>query len=153
MSSSFPAGDSPGEDPAVQAGTSPARERSPAVYWVLVAVLFAGATLLRAFPFEDNEARHVIWEFISTTLALIVGALALVRFYSKKQETFLFIGTGFLGTGLLNAYHAVMASVLVGGGATGLQTPDGAGWAACAPRRSGRLPREISWRTSVFEPS
>ena len=97
----------------------PPKERSATIYWLILAVLFVGASILRAFPFGDNQARHVIWEFISTTLALVVGSLSLVRFYSKKQETFLFIGTGFLGTGLLNGYHAVMTSTLIADPATG----------------------------------
>ncbi len=104
------------------------------VYWILVAVLFMGASLFRRFPFADDPARHVIWEFISTTLALVVGSLSLVRYYSKKQGTFLFIGTGFLGAGVLNGYHAVMTSVLVGGGAMGLQTADGVAWSWTASR-------------------
>ena len=112
----------------------PGNERSATIYWMLLTVLFAFAILLRLFPFDDNEARHVIWEFISTTLALVVGSLSLVRFYSKKQETFLFIGTGFLGTGFLNAYHAVMTSALIGGEATGLESADRAAWTWTASR-------------------
>ena len=104
------------------------------VYWILLAVLFMGASLFRRFPLADDEGRHVIWEFVSTTLALMVGSLSLVRYYSKKQDTFLFIGTGFLGAGVLNGYHAVMTSVLVGGGATGLQTADSAAWTWTASR-------------------
>jgi len=113
---------------------APTKERSATVYWLILAVLFVGASILRRFPFDDNEARHVIWEFISTTLALVVGVLALVRFYSKKQETFLFIGTGFLGTGLLNGYHAVITSALITGGATGLEAADQAAWTWTASR-------------------
>jgi PAS domain S-box-containing protein len=47
---------------------------------------------------------------VATVLAFIVGALALVRFYSRKQATFLFIGTGFLGAGLLDLNHALLTS-------------------------------------------
>ena len=105
------------------------------VYWILVAVLFMGASLFRRFPFPDNEQRHVIWEFVSTTLAFMVGSLSLVRYYSKKQDTFLFIGTGFLGAGVLNMYHAVMTSALVGGGGrTLLQTADADAWSWTASR-------------------
>ena len=39
---------------------------------------------------------------------MIVGATALVRFYSKKDNTFLFIGAGFLGTAFLDGYHTVV---------------------------------------------
>ena len=112
----------------------PHGERSAAIYWMLLAVLFLFFNIFRAFPFDDDPARHVIWEFISTTMALIVASLSLVRYYSKKQRTFLFIGTGFLGTGLLNGYHAVMTSTLLGGGAAGLQSPDVAAWTWTAAR-------------------
>ena len=112
----------------------PHSERSAAVYWMLLAILFLFFNIFRRFPFDDDPARHVIWEFISTTLALIVASLSLVRYYSKKQPTFLFIGTGFLGTGLLNGYHAVMTSTLLGTGAAGLQSPDVAAWTWTAAR-------------------
>jgi PAS domain S-box-containing protein len=110
------------------------KERSAAIYWLLLAVLFAGATIFKLLPPDDDPARHVIWEFISTTLALVVGSLSLVRFYSKKQETFLFIGTGFLGTGLLNGYHAVMTSELIGGDPSGFEASDGPAWTWTASR-------------------
>ena len=129
------AGSHPGTDylKSITEGPDRSQERAT-VYWILVAVLFMGASLFRRFPFADNEQRHVIWEFVSTTLAFIVGSLSLVRYYSKKQDTFLFIGTGFLGAGVLNMYHAVMTSVLVGGGGSGLQTADGDAWSWTASR-------------------
>ena len=49
-------------------------------------------------------------EAIATLLAIVVGAMAMVRFYAKKDNTFLFIGTGFVGTGLLDGYHAIVTS-------------------------------------------
>ena len=47
---------------------------------------------------------------MAALLAFMVGVLALLRFYSKKNNTFLFIGTGFIGTSLLDAYHALVTS-------------------------------------------
>ena len=113
--------------PLADGAGEPAEERTATIYWLILTVLFVGAIVLRRFPFDDNEARHVIWEFISTTLALVVGALSLVRFYSKKQETFLFIGTGFLGTGLLNGYHAFTTSAFIGAGGGGRARDRGRG--------------------------
>jgi PAS domain S-box-containing protein len=49
-------------------------------------------------------------EVIATVLALLVGVMALVRFYSKKDNTILFIGAGFLGTAFLDGYHALVTS-------------------------------------------
>jgi len=53
---------------------------------------------------------HTIMEALATILALIVGSLALLRYYTKKNNLYLFIGTGFVGTGLLDGYHAVVSS-------------------------------------------
>ena len=41
------------------------KERTAAIYWLLLAVLFVFTTIFRRLPFDDNEARHVIFEFIS----------------------------------------------------------------------------------------
>jgi PAS domain S-box-containing protein len=49
-------------------------------------------------------------ELAATLLALIVGVLALMLFYAKKDNTFLFIGTGFIGTGFLDGYHTLVTS-------------------------------------------
>ena len=49
-------------------------------------------------------------ETIATILAIVVGVVALVRFYAEKNRTFLFIGAGFIGTGLLDAYHVIVTS-------------------------------------------
>ena len=53
---------------------------------------------------------HTVMESIATLLAMIVGAMPLVRFYAKQNNTFLFIGTGFLGTAFLDGYHAIVTS-------------------------------------------
>jgi cytochrome bd-type quinol oxidase subunit 1 len=44
---------------------------------------------------------HTLLEVISTSLALFISILALVRYSSKKNDVILFIGVGFLGTALL----------------------------------------------------
>ena len=81
--------------------------------WVLMAVLaamFAGYPLLRRSPWLGSTELHTLMELLATTLALFVGCLAFLRFYSKKNNTFLFIAGGFVGTGLLDAYHMVLTS-------------------------------------------
>jgi PAS domain S-box-containing protein len=82
------------------------------VYWILLLVLVGGAILLRASPWSTNATLHTTMEVIATTLTFIIGALSLVRYYSRKQSTFLFIGTGFLGTALLELNHAIVTSPL-----------------------------------------
>ncbi len=49
-------------------------------------------------------------EAVATLMALTVGLIALVRFYTKKSNAFLYLGAGFVGTALLDGYHAVVTS-------------------------------------------
>ena len=82
------------------------------VYLVLVVILVAGAFLLRGSPWSGSPTLHGMVETAATTLAAVVGALALVRFYTRKSSTFLLIGVGFLGTALLDGYHVLATSPL-----------------------------------------
>ena len=91
------------------AGRDLGRERIT-VHWILFLVLVAGAFLIRGSPWRGSPDLHTLMEAIATVLAFIVGGLALVRFYSRKQATFLFIGTGFLGAGLLDLNHALLTA-------------------------------------------
>jgi putative nucleotidyltransferase with HDIG domain len=43
-------------------------------------------------------------------LALIVGVVALARFYARKNNTFLFLGAGFIGAALIDGYHTIVTS-------------------------------------------
>ncbi|MDM8558729.1 ATP-binding protein [Candidatus Parabeggiatoa sp. HSG14] len=79
-------------------------------YIALFIILFIGYSLLREVTWQGSKPLHTVMEIIATFLALIVGTMALVRFYTKKNNTFLFIGTGFLGTAMLDGYHAVVTS-------------------------------------------
>jgi signal transduction histidine kinase/ActR/RegA family two-component response regulator len=54
-------------------------------------------------------------EVIATQLALTIGAIALVRYYAKRSSTFLLLGAGFLGAGILDAYHALITSSFMAG--------------------------------------
>jgi signal transduction histidine kinase/DNA-binding response OmpR family regulator len=84
-------------------------------YVLLVTALLAGAFVFHRATWKSNSELHTLLESIATVLALITGAMSLVRYYTKKTSTFLLLGTGFLGTALLNAYHAaVTSSFLVG---------------------------------------
>lgn len=89
--------------------TAPWRRRKT-TYVVLFVALFLGYFLLRNSDWESDAQFHTLLEAVATLLALFVGAIALVRFYSKKTNLFLFVGTGFIGTALLDGYHAVVTS-------------------------------------------
>ncbi|MEJ2206245.1 MAG: response regulator [Gemmatimonadota bacterium] len=91
------------------AGPDLGRERV-IVYWSLLGIIGLGSALLWNTPWTSSAALHTLLETLATIVALIVGGLALVRFYSRKQATFLFIGTGFVGAGVLDLNHALLTS-------------------------------------------
>ena len=72
-------------------------------------VLFS---LVRDSAWQGSAELHTVMEVAATLLAAAVGSLALVRYYARKTTTFLFIGSGFLGTAFLDGYHAVVTSSL-----------------------------------------
>ena len=81
-----------------------------AAYWLTGLGLTVVFTVLHGHQWPGSVGLHTLMETLATLLAAIVGAMALVRFYSKKDNTFLLIGAGFLGTGFLDGYHAVVTS-------------------------------------------
>jgi PAS domain S-box-containing protein len=98
--------------PAVRAGQEgPDRSRErAAMLWALLILLLSGSVLLRGTPWRSGPGFNTLLESLATLMAFVVGALALVRFYSRKQATFLFIGTGFLGAALLDFNHVLLTS-------------------------------------------
>ncbi len=97
---------------SVGEATGPDRGREHAILYVVLGTLLLGGSLLlrQNLGYSTGPATHSVFEAISTVLAFIIGGLALVRFYSRKQITFLFIGCGFLGAALLDFNHALITS-------------------------------------------
>jgi len=97
---------------AMAAGRNPhsmARGRQ-ASYVATAVLLLAGSALLRNSAWRGDVQLHTLMELTATLLALSVGVLALMRFYSQPDNMFLFIGSGFVGTAFLDGYHAVVTS-------------------------------------------
>ncbi len=84
--------------------------RRIAAYVVVAFGLLVGYAYLRQSGWRGSSDLHSIMEALATLLALIVGVMALIRYYSRKTNTFLFIGAGFLGTAFLDGYHTVVTS-------------------------------------------
>jgi len=86
----------------------------------LAYALLSAALLLTSLPihrstWHGSREIHTILETIATVLALVTGAMALVRYYARKSGTFLLLGSGFLGAALLDGYHMVVTSSFFAG--------------------------------------
>lgn len=79
-------------------------------YILVLALLFLLAFAFQTVIWKSDVHVHTILEVIATVVAAVVGSLALVRFYSKKSNRFLFIGTGFIATAFLDGYHGLVTS-------------------------------------------
>ncbi len=85
--------------------------RQKAATYVAVFVLLAiGYVLLRGSSWQGSTELHTLMEVVAALLATAVGILSMARFHALKSNTFLFIGVGFLGTAMLDGYHAVVTS-------------------------------------------
>jgi hypothetical protein len=96
--------------PAHGKGWAPLATRRIVTYAAVGLGLTLGFALLHGHSWRGSAHLHTVMEAVATLLALLVAAMALVRFYSKKDGTFLLIGTGFLGTAFLDGYHTVVTS-------------------------------------------
>jgi anti-anti-sigma regulatory factor len=90
-------------------------QRRIGAYLGLCIVLILGYLVILRAPWQGNTQLHTLMEAVTTFVALTVGVLALVRYYSQKNNTFLFIGSGYLGAALLDGYHTVVTSAFVSG--------------------------------------
>ncbi len=84
--------------------------RRALAYAVVAALLLVCFLALRPLRWQGSAELHTLMEAVATILALVVGAMGLVHYYSSRACIFLLIGVGFLGTGLLDGYHAVVTS-------------------------------------------
>ena len=79
-------------------------------YWTTGIGLAGGIFLSREITWTGSAELHTVMETLATFLAAFVGMMALVRFYSRKDYLFLYVGVGFLGTCFLDGYHAIVTS-------------------------------------------
>ncbi|HWZ43284.1 MAG TPA: ATP-binding protein [Candidatus Saccharimonadales bacterium] len=92
-------------------GPRPSQGRIRGWTYVLVTLsLLFGTFLLDGATWVGNSELHTLLEVITTLLALITGAMALVRYYAKKSSTFLLLGTGFLGISVIDGFHTVVTA-------------------------------------------
>lgn len=66
--------------------------------------------VIQKILFFENVQIHTQLETVSIIFALIVGALALIRYYAHKEVTYLFVGTGFIAACFLDGVNCVVGS-------------------------------------------
>ncbi|MGB6678782.1 MAG: response regulator [Terriglobales bacterium] len=93
---------------------SHARKRSLIYAFFTVALLLGGLPAHRS-AWQGTAELHTLLETIATVLGFVTGAMALVRYYTKKSAMFLLLGSGFLGGALLDGYHAAVTSSFFAG--------------------------------------
>jgi PAS domain S-box-containing protein len=92
------------------------RARGRSLFYVfLIVVLLLGSVPAHRSAWQGNEELHTLLETIATLLGLVTGAMALVRYYTKKSDMFLLLGAGFLGGAVLDGYHAMVRSSFFAG--------------------------------------
>jgi PAS domain S-box-containing protein len=84
--------------------------RRMTTYCVVALGLLCVAVVMNGVEWRSSAQIHTLMEVVATQLAMGVGVVALLRYYTRKDNTFLLIGAGFLGTAFLDGYHAVVTS-------------------------------------------
>ncbi len=77
-------------------------------------LLLIGPPIRRSDWFGSGQL-HTLIETATTLLGLTTGAMALVRYYTKKSSAYLLLGSGFLGEAILNSYHTAITSSFLAG--------------------------------------
>ena len=102
-------------------------------YSLLLAALAFCSFSIGHGSWRGNTELHTLLETISTLLALVGSAVAIMRYHTRKTVTYLLLGSGLLGATLLDGYHAVITSSFLAG-----RTPSSldaiAAWSGVTPR-------------------
>ncbi len=85
------------------------------IYVVVTVVLLVASVGAHRSAWQGNAELHTLFETIGSVLGFVTGAMALVRYYTKKSSMFLLLGSGYLGTGVLEGCHAVVTSSFFAG--------------------------------------
>ena len=79
--------------------------------WIYFFTALFSITMLSVFSFLPNIVLapflHVMLSSAIFITAIIIGAIALVSYFSQKNNSFLFIGIGYFGSGILEIQHII----------------------------------------------
>lgn len=84
------------------------RHRDYLLFGLLLTIL---AIAMSKFQWVSSTSVHTLMEGMATLLALFVGVMAMIRYYSHAENKYLLVGIGFIGTGLLDAFHGAISSI------------------------------------------
>ncbi|MCA9926403.1 MAG: GAF domain-containing protein, partial [Anaerolineales bacterium] len=80
---------------------------------MIVILLIVGRLLLSFVTWQGSPAIQAAIESFSAGLAFFSGLLALIRFYTKENRVYLFVGVGLLLTAVLDALYALFNTVWI----------------------------------------
>ena len=86
-------------------------QRKVLTYYFLGGILIISNFIFRHSILQGAEQLHTLIEFLAALLALIIGSIALIRFYTMQDPVFLILGAGFLGISFLDCFQGVTTSV------------------------------------------
>ena len=79
-------------------------------YIAITIILILFFAFFGSSSWVGSSELHTVMEVIATTLSFLVGVIALITYYTNKKSIFLLIGVGFIGTGFLDGFHALVTS-------------------------------------------
>ena len=85
-------------------------QRRLLLYAAVLALLLAVGYTAGSWDWHGSTELHTVQEVLATATALFAGAMSLVRHHTKRQLSFLLLGGGMVGAGILDGYHAVVTS-------------------------------------------
>jgi len=92
---------------------SQSRQRGPITAILLTLILVGIAPFVARAHWRGTPEFHTVMEVIATEMALMIGILALASYYARHSRMLLLIGSGFIGSGILDGCHALVTSTLL----------------------------------------
>jgi len=89
------------------------RQRGPITAILTAFILVGVAPFVARAPWHGTPEFHTVLEVIATEMALMIGILALASYYARHSRMLLLIGSGFIGSGILDGCHALVTSTLL----------------------------------------
>ncbi len=116
----------------------------PRTYATVAAAILAAFLVGLGSGWEGTVQGHTLLEMVAVILAVVVGLVAMVRFRTVRDDTSLFLATGFLGTAVLDGWHLLITSSRFGIGFASTPTALGA-WSWNVSRTYLALMMLLGW--------